>query len=294
MIETALSGTPGVLYVDVGPAAGYEKIVVDVLKAVTHYNVSFLDVYSGAYRVALCHKFMWGAPPTIVLSLRDCRPNQAHAEVEPAVRNLIKRGYRVLVDSSDNSLPRATIDMSRTRVLRVDPMSREVLETLRQLQSVLKALREAGESELAWSVLGGVPGLYEELSAAWVREGCGNITPIVDSFLRKVLREANKHRVETGTVDARIEKLYLHFKEVDSLPSKELKRAGITLQSSHKVLRAVVLSNDEEVLQPATSAMRWVLKYGSEDGDPPSLSLIRSVLEQQGENAPPEVAGQLK
>ena len=214
--------------------------------------------------------------------------------MEPAVRNLIKRGYRVLVDSSDNSLPRATIDMSRTNVLYVDPMPRQILESLPQLQHVLKALHDAGESELVWSVLGGVPGLYEQLSSEWVRAGCGNITPIANTFLRKVLREASKHRVETGIMDGRLKKFYVQFKEVDSLPSTELNAAGIVLPSPHKVLRVALQSNDEEVLQPATSAMRWVLKYGSEDGDPPSLSLIRSVLEQQGENAPPEVAGQLK
>lgn len=229
---------------------------------------------------------MWRAPVTIVLNLLECRPNNPQAELDPAIRDLLERNFCVVVDSAENSLPKQDLAMLRHIPLHVPPMSRECLQCLPQLQRMLQALREAGEAELAWAVIGGMPCLYAQLDRRWELSGGGDIRLVVKMFLQTVLNSANDDRRETAIDDKRLAKIYLQLRKVDSLPKEVLDNEAINLPAPHKVLRVIQLADGTERIVPATSAMLWVLKLGPESGPPPSLDKVCASLASETSSSP--------
>ncbi len=51
------------------------------------------------------HTNIFRTPLTVVLRVRKRRVNKDHADVGSAVRVLVEHGLRVVIDSSDDSLP---------------------------------------------------------------------------------------------------------------------------------------------------------------------------------------------
>ena len=121
LVDTVMSEHPGVLRVNVSPAALHDKIVDDSLRAVTGYsNYSFLNNFTGATRVIKWHKRIFSVPPTIILRVHERSPDDKAAEVGGAVRMLIE-DYKlhVVIDSSDSSLESMAITTLRQRLVQV-------------------------------------------------------------------------------------------------------------------------------------------------------------------------------
>ncbi len=120
LISTATSDLPGVVRVNVAPGAPQKEIVGDAFTAITRYNVSFLNIYTGSMRVIRWHKLFFGTPPTVVLRIRERSQGEKPASVGAAVRQLVEDyGAHVIVDSSDSSLEHMALKTIRQRVVQV-------------------------------------------------------------------------------------------------------------------------------------------------------------------------------
>jgi hypothetical protein len=289
IVNNALYGTAGVLFVDVAPAATHTEIVLDVLRAVTRYNVNFLDVYSGAARVIRWHLRLFRVKPTVVLRVRERAADDKHASVGSAVRVLVEHGLRVVIDSSDNSLQSLAAFSLRQRPVHVEPMELEVLQKVPKLADLLSVLERSGDSSLVWEVLGGVPASYQLLASAW-RDAKSptdevEVRKVVDGYLESVIDEARSNLMNAQAKYPHFRDVYEQLKTVDKVPDNVLK--VWEQPSPDKVLRLVKLSGTKgKVLVPATSAMALVLKYGRDDM-PPTVGQLRDKLRQLPQPARP-------
>ncbi len=290
IIDNALEDEFGVMFVDVAPAATHDDIVIDVMKKVTRYNSSLLDVHSGAARVIRWHTAIFRTPPTVVLRVHERPINNKHASVGSAVRVLVEHGLRVVIDSSDDSLPSPGAT-SLQQLVYVGPMEYTVLASVPELKGLLAVLNGTGNDRVVFAVLGGVPASYFLLLAAWEQAGMPTdeaaVTQLVDSTLKGVLAEANSNLIYMRGTHPAFKEVYSRFKDVDQLPDSILDELGLVQPSPDRVLRQVERPDaDGKVLVPATAAMLHVLRYGK-GGKPPTVLQLRQLLsleaQQDGE-----------
>lgn len=121
-------------------------------------------MYPGAARVIRWHRRIFGVKPTWCC---------AYVSVPwtSAVRTLVDHGLRVVIDDSDNSLQSLATVSLRQQLVPVQPMERGVLEAVPELKGLMAAVKESGDADVVWVVLGGVLATYRLLMSAWKRAG---------------------------------------------------------------------------------------------------------------------------
>ena len=187
---------------------------------------------------------LFRTPVTVVLNAAERKPTQQHADVDSAARALTyEYGIRVIVDASHNSLPDAAIATKREEVLEVEPMSRDVLESLPELKGLLEALRTADMADVTWGCVGGNPADYNGLLRRW-RDGREDIGRVSRKFAEDRLSKAMSNKVEAVAANPRIKELFARFKVCAEVPFSVLEDMQLLRQSPDKVLRAVQAAVD--------------------------------------------------
>ncbi|RYY42794.1 MAG: hypothetical protein EOO06_20635, partial [Chitinophagaceae bacterium] len=93
--------------------------------------------------------------PIVVIRVPERLAGQQYADVPSAVRALADEyGLRVVVDGSPNSLPPELLTTNRERILSVEPMSREMIESIPEFQDFIGKLKRFHLDNAVWQVLG--------------------------------------------------------------------------------------------------------------------------------------------
>ncbi|RYH07974.1 hypothetical protein EON65_41280, partial [archaeon] len=131
---------------------------------VTGIRVRFFQLAANTQRVLFFYNFMFKRPPIVVLRVPERQKGQQYADVTAAVRALADDyGLRVVVDGSPNSLPPELLTTKRQRVHLVEPMPREMIESIPEYNEFVQTLRRFYLDNAVWQVLGGCPAEYLEI-----------------------------------------------------------------------------------------------------------------------------------
>ena len=280
MVDTALQCTAGVVNVRVPAGAGEDEILADAFKAITRSNFSFLDHSASARRVLWWHHFFFRQPATVVLRASERKPTQQYADLGSSARALTQDyGARVLIDAPNNSLPDAAT--KRERVLELEPMPREVLEQLPELQLLHEALKSASLADVVWMCVGGNPADYRSLATKWTRKP-SDLEQVVALFVQDLIGKAMSAASVSVAADSRKRGLYLLFRESGEVPECALEEMNLARSTPDKVLRAVSRRTSassrgggQRILIPADAATALVLRTGVTDT--PSISELRAL-----------------
>lgn len=266
-MDTALQCTAGVVSVRVAAGASEEKILADSFKAITRANISILDHSGGARRVLWWHHYLFRTPATVVLRAAE-RKSEPFAALDGAARALTHDfGARVLIDASNNSLPDAATATKREDILDVEPMPRELLEEIPELQQLHEALVKADLADVVWMCVGGNPADYKRLLTKWTCQP-NDLDEVVAIFVRNLLGKAMENVSNAVANDERLQVLFDNFRENSAMPSAILKDMKLVRPSPDKVLRTVTLrapagrrGGGQRILIPADAATVVVLRH---------------------------------
>jgi hypothetical protein len=290
LVGSALQYTAGVVSVRVAAGANEKKILADAFKAITCSNISFLDHSAGARRVLWWHHFFFRQPATVVLRAAEREPTQQFADLGSSARALTHDyGARVLIDASNNSLPDAAFATKREKMLELEPMRRELLQELPELQLLHEALKSANLADVVWMCVGGNPADYKGLLGAWEDQQRQNIEQVVALFVQNLVGKAIDNVSSAVASSKHLQGLFDKFRESSEVPSTILKDMEIVRPSPDKVLRAVKLrafagsrGSGQRILIPADAATVVVLRHG--------ISVVPSIEELKALAIPVEGA----
>jgi hypothetical protein len=273
LVDTTLQYTFGVVSVYVAPGTPHDKIKSDAFEAITRSNISFLDHTASAKRVLWWHHFFFRQPATVVLRAAERSSDEPFAALHSAARTLTHDyGARVLIDASNNSLPEAASATKREKLLELEPMRRELLEEIPELQLLLAELKKANLAHTVWMCVGGNPADYKRLLGAWQDDQCNDLEAVVFAFVRSLIIKAMSAVSLSVAADSQMRDLYLRFREKNAVPESVLEELKLVRPSPDKVLRAVqprmsagILEGGRRMLIPADAATALVLCTGFTD-----------------------------
>ena len=163
MIKTALARKGGIISSIVSPGDKLVDIVSSVQKTVANCgSFNFINPESNANRVLFWWK-LFGARPTVILSVNEIGDGENPAQLTGAVRTLAELGLRVVVDSSPNSLQPQVFTSKRHVVISLESLKFETLVKDPEFLKLFNILDQHGLSSLVLQTLGGVPGDLKNL-----------------------------------------------------------------------------------------------------------------------------------
>ena len=134
----------------------------------------------------------------MVIRVPERESGEPYAQVTSAVRDLADLyGLRVVVDGSPNSLPPTLIATKRETVIAVEPMSKELIESIPEFKYLIDFLKSHNLDEPVWKVLGGSPIDYLKLKKLVVKmsslpnTASDEIVNHVKNYLQSVLSDAS-------------------------------------------------------------------------------------------------------
>jgi hypothetical protein len=269
LVDTALQYTVGVVYVGVTAGTSEEKILKDAFMAITRSKFIFMDNSASARRVLWWHHFFFRQPVTVVLQASERKSTQQFADLDSAARALTHfYGARVIIDASNNSLRSEADATKREEFLKLEPMQRELLEQLPDLQLLLAALKKSDLADIVWMCVGGNPADYKNLRNKWICQP-DDIELVVALFVQDLISKALKNINTALTSNERLQALYDKFRENSEVPSAILKDMKLVRPSPDKVLREVNMrvnpgshGSSRYILIPADAATALVLRTG--------------------------------
>ena len=226
LVDTALQYTVGVVAVGVAAGTSEEKILKDAFKAIMRSNIIIQDNSDSARRVLWWHQFIFRQPVTVVLQASERKSTQQFADLDSSARLLTHNyGARVLIDTSNNSLPYEASAPKRATLLELEPMQRELLEQLPDLQLLLAALKKSDLADIVWMCVGGNPADYKNLRTKWICQP-DDIELVVALFVQDLISKALKNINTALTSNERLQALYDKFRENSDVPSAILMENG--------------------------------------------------------------------
>ena len=269
VIETALARRIGVAIVPISPSATNDQILQAVYREVTGIPYKNIETKPSTLRVAKWHSFLFRTPITICLQTNDVLPGNEYAEIIPAASQLTSMGFQVVIDASENSYDPTAKKTIREHIISIEPMSRETLENIPELQNIINILKQANLFEIVWLCFGGVPAHYTTgIEDMWIVANKENIKkPNISTLVMKyIVQEINKAIViYQEYVESFPEQIPLlnEFQYTSTVPFSILKLKDYPMyKRPNKVLR--IISNDdtnEKVIEPSSNIMKLILKY---------------------------------
>ena len=182
----------------------------------------------------------------MVISVPERQTGQNYADVTSAVRDLADLyGLRVVVDGSPNSIPPELLATKREMVVAVEPMSKELIDSIPEFKDLIDFLKSHNLDEPVWKVLGGSPIDYLKLKKLVVKMLSLPDTPSdvvvnqVKNHLQSVLSDSlNKNVLNSSSNTKQIIKIFRERK-VNKIPKMELEGMGFLLDYPNKVFREV-------------------------------------------------------
>jgi len=188
-------------------------------------------------------------------------------------------GLRVIVDGSPNSIPPELLTTNRESVIAIEPMTRELIESIPEFEGFIDFLKTHQLDCPVWKVLGGSPAKYLKLKEMIVRLSLSNtatdvIIEQVKNHLQSVLSDAlNKNVLNSSSFSQAIIQVFREKKTI-KISKAELKAMGFLLDYPNKVFREVK-ALDDWFIEPATSAVSLIITENVQDG-----AGVRELLEK--------------
>jgi hypothetical protein len=269
-VNTALQRTVGVVSVRVAAGAGETEILAGAFTAITGSSISVLHHGHRARRVLWWHHFFFRQPATVVLRAVECKPAQEHADLSSSARALTHDyGARVLIDATVNCFPAEATPTKREEVLEVEPMRRELLEEIPELQLLHGALKTASLADVVWMCVGGNPADYIGLLRAWEDQQRQNIEQVAAHFVQGLIGTAVGNVGSAVAGNAHLGGLFDKFRESSWVPAPALAEIGPARSARDKVLHSSTLrapagsrGAGRRILIPADAATALVLRHG--------------------------------
>ena len=178
----------------------------------------------------------------------------------------------MFIDASNNSLPDAATATKCEDVLDVEPMRRELLQELPDLQLLHEALKSANLC---------VDADYKSLLTKWTRQP-NELEQVVALFVQNLVGKAIDDVSSAVASSKHLQGLFDKFRESSEVPSSILKDMEIVRPSPDKVLRIVKLHVSagsrgcgQRILIPADAATALVLRTGITDT--PSIEELKAL-----------------
>ncbi|RYY43158.1 MAG: hypothetical protein EOO06_20105 [Chitinophagaceae bacterium] len=196
--------------------------------------------------------------PIVVIRVPERQAGELYAQVTSAVRALADEyGLRVVVDGSPNSLPPELLTTNRERVLSVEPMSREMIESIPEFQDLVGRLKRFHLEKAVWQVLGGCPAKYLDVQSLITDCSDDAIVDKVRKCLVSVLAKAGQIVLKSSPNTKAIVKLFRE-RNVLQLSIYELEKLGLMIEYPNKVFKEV--TREGIYVEPATSAVGLIIR----------------------------------
>ena len=208
----------------------------------------------------------------MVIRVPERESGEPYAQVTSAVRDLTDLyGLRVVVDGSPNSLPPTLLATKREMVVAVEPMSKELIDSIPEFKDLIDFLKSHNLDEPVWKVLGGSPIDYLKLKKLVVKMLSLPDTPSdvvvnqVKNHLQSVLSDSlNKNVLNSSSNTKQIIKIFRERK-VNKIPKMELEGMGFLLDYPNKVFREVKTMEDWYIV-PSSPAVSLIISENVQNG----------------------------
>ena len=280
LVNTATSKTPGVIKMKVYPRDHQRLIVRKTLVHLANLPFTFIPPFHSAKRVIWWFRlFTLGQSPIIVMNATERKVGEPFADIAGAARTLVDdHNLNVVVVGTPNSLDESIFKTTRQIILEINPMSKEMIWQIPQLQNLFDCVKKAGLENTTFAVLGGIPSRYDQLDQICemqiktdqdAREVigrflCSEIYGAMDIVMNSEMRTNDMSEI-----------IKLFDKENNCILKKTLNQRKLERPSPDKVFREVK-KNGVSVLIPASNAIGIVLKHGIEEE--PSLSELEELV----------------
>lgn len=178
------------------------------------------------------------------------------------------------MDGPPNSLPPELLRTKRQAVLSVEPMSRELIESIPEFQDLIGKLKKCKLDNAVWQILGGCPANYLGVQRLIVNCPDDAIADRVRNHLISILNEAVEVVQDSSANTKAIVKLFRERK-ILQLPKHELEDESLEIDLPNEVFKKV-----EKVgtfVEPATSAVGLVIRENVRTGQD-EVNLVSAVL----------------
>lgn len=256
LIDSKFSHCPGVLRVRVRAGVKGDAIVENVYREVARLSSNLFSAKVSARRVTMWFRFFFmGKAPIIVLEVSERESAKPFAELTSVVRELSAEGYKVVVDSSENSLSPEVTATGREYVLKVLPMSQTQLYRIPEFRKLFEMLASKKLDALVSCITGGYPVHVQTLLTCLNDSANAPVEEVVQMFVRDALSKA-KETVMLSNYDG----CGTIFKDSPKRPVKEvLKELNIKqFNSPDKVFRKI---KGHEYVEAASPAVAFVLQH---------------------------------
>jgi hypothetical protein len=180
-----------------------------------------------------------------VIKVPERQIGEPYAQVTAAVRDLADiYGLRVIVDGSPNSIPPELLATKRETVIVVEPMSKELIESIPEFKDLIDFLKSHNLDEPVWKVLGGSPIDYLNLKKLVVKmfslpnTASDAVVNQLKNHLGSVLSDTLKKVLKSSLTTKQIIKIFREEKII-KIPMAELEAKGLLLDYPNKIFREV-------------------------------------------------------
>jgi hypothetical protein len=267
-VTTAMKRKFGVVNVRIYRNESLDKIVDESLGNSSFYGDE------AASRIIWWHRLFFRCSPTVVLTSNEKVTDKSFAHIPNAARTLSESyNLRVVVDGTDTSLPDGIFETLRENAIFVEAMSKENVENLNELNSLVAKLRISKLDNQVFCILGGVPANYESLMQVCDVLKDTEFLDAVELFLVREQAKAIELRDLAILNNPVLIELYRLFHEYDKIKYRLYFDFRVK-HSSHvdEVLRRVYVDRSY-YLTPTTPAMAYVLKHNC--NEPHSIKEIQ-------------------
>ena len=225
-------------------------------------------------------------PPIVLISLSERQSGYQYADVTSAVRSLVDDyRLRVIVDGSPNSIPPELLATNRQRVINLEAMSMDLLESIPEFQDLIHFLKLNGLSDGVWNVLGGNPAKYMELeqfkSEVTILSKSDTATDVIIEKVKEHIESLLTHTLndivtKSSVNTANIIKIFRE-KKAKKIHVTELKSEGYLVDYPNKVF-CEVQRKDGKFVEPSTSAVALIINEKIKD-DPGICALTEKLFQ---------------
>ena len=205
----------------------------------------------------------------MVIRVPERQSGEPYAQVTSAVRDLADLyGLRVVVDGSPNSIPPELLSTKRETVIAVEPMSKELIESIPEFKDLIDFLKSHNLDEPVWKVLGGSPIDYLKLKKLVVKmsslpnTASDEIVNHVKNYLQSVLSDTLYKNVVKSSLNTKQMINIFRERKVIKIPGTELE----PLDYPNKVFREVKTMG-RWFVEPYSPAASLIISENIQDDD---------------------------
>jgi len=269
LIDTTLNRHFGVVKISTKSGADKDVIVDQAIRELTGIQFDYFKPVGSAHRLLFFYSFLFKRSPIVVIRVPERQSGEPYAQVTSAVRDLTDLyGLRVVVDGTPNSIPPELLSTKRETVIAVEPMSKELIESIPEFKDLIDFLKSHNLDEPVWKVLGGSPIDYLKLKKLVVKMSSlpniasDEVVNNVKNHLQSVLSDTLYKNVFKSSLNTKQIINIFRERKVIKIPVAELE----PLDYPNKVFREVKTMG-RWFVEPYSPAASLIISENIQDDD---------------------------